>query len=71
MKRSVSMTDADNMMTEQECLVQQKYSDFESMCKDKNDAATNALKEAEYWTRQRTKLQRPIVLLERDITSIR
>ena len=48
MKRSVSMTDADNMMTEQECLVQQKYSDFESMCKDKNDAATNALKEAEY-----------------------
>ena len=71
MKRRLSMNNADEEMTKLEIVTEQKFSDFEAMCKDTNKAATNALREAEYWTRQRSKLQRPIVLLEREITSIR
>ena len=65
------MNDEDAAMAKLENIVGQKYLEFECMCKNTNDAATKALREAEYWTRQRTKLQRPIVLLERDVASIR
>lgn len=70
-KRKVHMNDEDAVMAKLENIVDQKYLDFECMCKNTNDAATKALREAEYWTRQRTKLQRPIVLLEREVGLIR
>jgi len=70
-KRKIHMNDEDAAMAKLENIVDQKYLEFECMCKNTNDAATKALREAEYWTRQRTKLQRPIVLLERDVASIR
>lgn len=70
-KRKIHMNNEDDEMLKLENIVGQKYLDFECMCKDTNDAATKALREAEYWTRQRSKLQRPTVLLEREVTAIR
>ena len=58
MKRRLSMNNADEEMTKLEIVTEQKFSDFEAMCKDTNKAATNALREAEYWTRQRSKRHR-------------
>jgi len=51
--------------------VVKKYSEFEQMCRNKNDAASKALVEAEHWTRKRAKLSMPIVKLDRSIRSIR
>ena len=70
-KRKIRMNDVEELMEKLENIVHKKILDFECMCKDTNDAAEKALREADFWTRQRTKLQRPIVLLERDVTSKR
>jgi len=70
-KRKTRINDFEELMEKLENIVDQKILDFECMCKDTNAAAEKALIEADFWTRQRTKLQRPIVLLERDVTSKR
>jgi len=70
-KRKNEMENDQEMISKWGKAVAKKYLEFEMMCKNKNDSASQALLEAENWTRKRSKLSKPIVMLDRQIRSIR
>jgi len=70
-KRKRQMEGAHEVIVKWERNVAYKYCEFEIMCKKRNDAASEALMEAEQWTRKRTRLSRPVVMLDRSIQSVR
>lgn len=70
-KKKKEMKWMNEVIVKSEQSVNKKYFEFEVMCRNKTDAASKALLEAEHWERKRTKLSRPICVLDKTIKKIR